>query len=117
MPKSVDDRIVRMQFDNAQFEKKVSGTMKLLQEFEDQLQFKGAEKGIEQVQAAADSLDFKPMEKGISKIKIQFDELSAVAIHQINRIVDSVTDAGMRMAKSLTLDNVTAGFDKYTQKT
>lgn len=117
MPKSVDDRVVRMQFDNAQFERKVSGTMKLLQEFEDQLQLKGAEKGIEEVQRAADKVNFSGMEKGISKLKIQFDELSAVAIHQINRLVDHVSDAGMKMVKSLTLDNITAGFDKYTEKT
>ena len=47
---SVDDRIVRMEFDNAAFERKVSTTLTSLGQLDKALKFEGAQNGLSGVQ-------------------------------------------------------------------
>lgn len=117
MPTQVDERVVRMQFDNAQFEQKMRGTMSLLDKFEDKLEFKNASKGLEEVQHAADKVDLSPLEGAADKVAVKFDLMSTIVVTQINKMVDAAVSAGERMVKALTIDQVTAGFEKYTEKT
>ena len=46
MSQEVDERVVEMRFDNAQFEKNVRQTMQSLEKLHDSLQLDGAEKGF-----------------------------------------------------------------------
>ena len=45
MSQEVDERVVEMRFDNAQFEKNVHQTMQSLEKLNDSLRLDGAEKG------------------------------------------------------------------------
>lgn len=117
MATQVDERVVRMQFDNAQFEQKMRGTMSLLDKFENQLEFKNASRGLEEVQRAADKVDLSALEDAADSVSVKFDLMSTIVVTQINKMVDAAVSAGERMIKSLSIDQVTAGFDKYTQKT
>lgn len=49
MSQEVDERVVEMRFDNAQFEKNVHQTMQSLEKLNDSLQLDGAEKGFEKI--------------------------------------------------------------------
>ena len=53
MSQEIDQRVVEMRFDNAQFEKNSRDTMRTLDKLKEKLSFKGAAKGLEQVQAAS----------------------------------------------------------------
>ena len=117
MPTQVDERVVRMQFDNAQFERKMASTMSNLKKFEEQLKFDGADKGLQTIQKAADKIDMSNLERAADSIQVKFSVISAAVIHQVNRMVDTVVDASVKMAKSLTFDQITSGFNKYTDKT
>jgi hypothetical protein len=46
----IDQRVVEMRFDNAQFEKNSRDTMRTLDKLKEKLSFKGAAKGLEQVE-------------------------------------------------------------------
>lgn len=52
MSTTIDNRVVKMTFDNKQFEQGISATAKLLDQFEKKLRFEGAEEGIGKVQQA-----------------------------------------------------------------
>ena len=49
MSQEVDERVVEMRFDNAQFEKNVHQTMQSLERLNDSLRLDGAEKGFEKM--------------------------------------------------------------------
>lgn len=113
----IDERVVSMKFDNKQFEAGIAQSMRSLKQFDESLKLKETGQSFKKISQAADAVDLSNLEKSASSIEVKFSTMSAVAIHQINRIVDAATDAGIRMAKSLSLDQITAGFSKYTDKT
>lgn len=112
----VDQKIVEMRFDNKQFDNGVKETMTLLEKFQAMLSFKGATKGLEDVQAAADKVNLSGLEKSANAVSVQFDAMQVVAITAIQRITNSVMTLGTQLTKSLTVDQVTAGFSKYEDK-
>lgn len=117
MSQEVDQRVVEMRFDNAQFEKHSRETMRTLDKLKEKLSFKGAAKGLEQVQAASDSMDFSGMEKSLDTVQAKFNALDVVAFTVLQRITDKVISTGEQMVKNLSTDNIARGWDKYTEKT
>ena len=63
---SVDNRVVKMTFDNSQFEKKVRDTINTLKEFDKSLKFDGASAGFNSLKNAADNLDMSAVGKKAS---------------------------------------------------
>lgn len=117
MSQEIDQRVVEMRFDNAQFERNSRETMRTLDKLKEKLSFKGAAKGLEQVQAASENVDFSGMEKGLDTVQAKFSALDVVAFTALQRITDKVISTGEQMVKSLSTDNITRGWDKYTEKT
>lgn len=117
MAQQVDERVVRMKFDSQQFDRGVQGTMSLLEKFEQSLKFEGAEKGINEVSKAARNVDVSPLGKAADEISVKFSAMSVAAMTAIQNLVNKAVDAGIQITKSLTLDQVMSGFDKYTDKT
>lgn len=117
MSQEIDQRVVEMRFDNAQFERNSRDTMRTLDKLKEKLSFKGAAKGLEQVQAASENMDFSGMEKGLDTVQAKFSALDVVAFTALQRITDKVISTGEQMVKSLSIDNITRGWDKYTEKT
>ena len=98
MSNKVDTRVVRMEFDNAQFEKKVKQTTKSL----DQLN---------------QSMNFQDAGKGLEKVKVSISAIEAAAVTAIVRITNKIIDLGVQMVKSLSVDNISAGWGKFGEKT
>lgn len=117
MSQEIDQRVVEMRFDNAQFEKNSRGTMRTLDKLKEKLSFKGAAKGLEQVQAASENVDFSGMEKGLDTVQAKFSALDVIAFTALQRITDKVISTGEHMVKSLSVDQITSGWDKYNEKT
>ena len=53
MSKTIDERVVSMQFDNAQFERNVQTSLSTIEKLKRSLNFSGASKGLENINAAA----------------------------------------------------------------
>lgn len=117
MSQEIDQRVVEMRFDNAQFEKNSRDTMRTLDKLKEKLSFKGAAKGLEQVQAASDNVDFSGMEKGLDTVQAKFRALDVIAFTALQRITDKVISTGEQMVKGLSVDQITSGWDKYNEKT
>lgn len=116
MSQEIDQRVVEMRFDNAQFEKNSRDTMRTLDKLKEKLSFKGAAKGLEQVQAASENVDFSGMEKGLDTVQAKFSALDVIAFTALQRITDKVISTGEQMVKNLSVDQITSGWDKYNEK-
>ena len=90
MSNSVDQRIVEMQFDNAQFEKGVASTLKSLMSLEKGLQLQEGVSGIEKVQAAAEKLSFSSAEHEISGLSSALGGLKDTAVNVFDHITNGI---------------------------
>lgn len=117
MSREVDERVVSMQFDNKQFETNVATTMSTLDKLEAKLNFKGASKALDELDASAKNVDLSHMGNAVESIEVKFSAMSVAAIAAINRIVNKAFDAGEKLIKSLSIDQITAGWSKYADKT
>lgn len=114
---SIDQRIVEMQFNNSQFERGVKDTMKTLDNLKKNLNLDSSTKSMKELQKAGDSFSLAKMADSIGAIEKKFSVMGIAGITAIQNITNSAVNAGKRLVKSLSLDQITAGWTKYTQKT
>lgn len=117
MSSSIDQRIVEMQFDNAQFEKGISTSLKSIGNLEKGLKLDGASKGLESVSKAANSMDFSGLQGGIYAVQQKFSALEVIGITALQRITNAAISTGESLIKSLSIDQISAGFAKFGSKT
>lgn len=117
MSQEVDSRVVEMRFDNANFEKNTKQTISTIDRLMEKLQFKGAEKGFEKLDAAAENVDFATMQTSLDRLESKFSNLNIVATTALVNITNKFVDAGEKLVKSLSIDQVASGWGKYTEKT
>ena len=117
MSQEVDSRVVEMRFDNANFEKNTKQTISTIDRLMEKLQFKGAEKGFEKLDTAAKDVDFAAMQTSLDRLESKFSSLNIVATTALVNITNKFVDAGEKLVKSLSIDQVASGWDKYTEKT
>ena len=117
MSKTVDERVVEMRFDNRQFEQNVATTMTTLDKFKQKLNFRGATKGLEEVGAAASKVDMRGLGSGVETVTAKFSALQVMGVTALANITNSAVNTGKRLVSALTIDQVTAGWSKYEQKT
>lgn len=111
--KTVDEKVVEMRFDNAQFEKNVQGTMNSIEKLKQKLKFKGAGEGIEKINDSVKHVNMSGLKSGIETVKLKFSSLEVIAVTALANITNSAVNAGKRMVSALTLDPVRDGFTEY----
>ena len=117
MGKTIDERVVEMRFDNQNFEKNVKTSMSSLDKLKEKLNFKGASDSFEKLGKAAGNVDMSPLGRSVDDIKIKFSKMEQIALGSMLRIGQKAADTGIELAKSLSIDQITAGWDKFAQKT
>ena len=117
MSKTIDERVVSMQFDNKQFEANVNTSMNTLDKLNQKLDLKGASKGLESVNTAAKNVNMSGLGNAVETVRMRFSALQVMGVTALANITNSAINAGKRMVSSLTIDQVTAGWTKYEQKT
>lgn len=98
MADAVDTRVVRMEFDNKQFEKNIKQTNQSLNNLKQNLDFDGI----------GDSID---------KVSLKISALQIVATTFVANIANRITNLAVNLIKSLSVDNVSAGWSKFGEKT
>lgn len=117
MSQEVDQRVVEMRFDNAKFEKNVQQSINSLNALNESLKFEGAEKGFAEVEKASEKVDFDRMTTALETLTGKFSALEVVGITAMVRITNKAIDTGEKLVKSLSIDQVMNGWNKYAQKT
>jgi tape measure domain-containing protein len=110
---SIDDRVVRMEFDNSQFERKTAETVASLERLNRTLQLEGAKRGFSDVQNAANGVHLDKIGNDVSNISSHFSALSVIATGALLTIGSAAVRTGAQFAKSFTLGPIIDGFKEY----
>ena len=113
----IDERIVKMVFDNKQFEKGIATTMDLLDKFQNALLLKGASTGLDNLQKSFNTFDMSSLASAVDTVSNRFTTLGIIGTTALIKITNQAIEAGERLLKSLTVDQVAAGWQKFSEKT
>ena len=94
----VDKRVVQMDFDNKKFERNVK-------------------ESTESIGKLKKSLNFDGVSNSIDQVSVKIKTLEVVTTTALVNITNRVVNLGIQMIKSLSVDNISAGWTKYGQKT
>ncbi|MCC8098003.1 MAG: tape measure protein, partial [Eubacterium sp.] len=111
MSKTVDQRIVEMQFNNGQFEKNVSTSLSTLDKLKEALGFKGASKGFEDVTSASSALG-----RSVETIQAKFSALDVMAVTALSNITNSAINLGKQLVNTFAIEPLSTGFEEYELK-
>lgn len=98
---SIDDRVVNMQFNNAQFQQGIGQTNDSLEQLKQNLNLDGATAGINGVQNAANRFSLANMESALDNISSKFSIFGAVGFTVIQNLTNSALDAGKNIANAI----------------
>lgn len=116
---TVDERIVEMRFDNQQFESGVQKSLKTLDQLKSGLNLENSAKSLESLQSTANSFDLSGIASGVEAVSSRVSALGIVGDQVIRYLTNQfiqLGEAAVNTVKSLTVDQVGAGFDKYERK-
>lgn len=109
MSREIDERIVQMTFNNQQFERGARVTLGTLDKLKRSLKFEDTATGLEEVQHTLNRLDFSNLLSGSTAAIAKFT--------MISNLVTNIQHKAEAMVKSLTIDPVKSGWQKYADIT
>lgn len=113
MSKTIDQRVVEMRFDNANFEKNVSTSMSTLDKLKKSLKFEDSAKGFENISKAAGRVDMGGLSNGVESVRLKFSALEVMAVTALQNITNSALNAGKKIAYALTIEPIKSGLQEY----
>ena len=116
MSKTIEEKIVSMKFDNASFEKNIKTSLNTLNNLKENLDMKGAAKGLEGISTAAKNVNLNGIGDAVETIKMKFSALEVMAVTALANITNSALNAGKRMVSALTIDPIKTGLEEYEIK-
>lgn len=123
MSSTTEQRVVQMQFDNAQFEAGVQQTLLSLNKLNDSIEKNTKTnaglsfRGLENALGSADS-KLSSISRSAANLKNAFSVAGVASQRVVNNITDSLYRMGVNCAKTLTgINSMSDGFDKFGQKT
>ena len=116
MSSTVDNRVVNMTFNNQQFEKGVSQTVKSLADLKKGLEFSGAGNGLSSLSSSIKGFTLNPLINAADAVSSRFSNMGIIGTTALMNITNSAVNAGKRIASSLTIDPVKSGFNEYELK-
>lgn len=110
---TVEDRIVQMRFENSQFQRGASQTMSMLDRLKAKLNFSGASKGLNDINAAAGKTNLQPLATSVEGVNSKFLALTTVAVTALSMITSRAIEAGAALASSFTVRPIIDGLQEY----
>lgn len=113
--REVDERVVQMTFNNAEFERGVSHSLSTLEKLRRALDFKHRPTGLEDFGRAMGAVEqnMAPMAKNIDHIADRFSALGIIGDQVLRNLTNKVTAFGENIVKSATIEPLTSGFSEY----
>lgn len=114
MSSVVDERTLKMNFDNSNFERNVSSTMSTLDKLKSKLKMKGAASGLDDVAKKTKKIDFKGVSSGIetaSSKLMSFGDLAKTIIGV--DIIRYLENMASKFASAITIDPLKDGLSEY----
>ena len=116
MPNMVDERVVSMQFDNAQFEQAVAQSMETLQNLNNSLKLENGAKGFLNLGKAVETVSFEKIQNGIEALQQRFSVWGEISHRAVMRVVDAIEGKLSSVMKEFTVDPIKDGWGEYELK-
>lgn len=105
---SIDDRVVNMQFNNAQFQQGIAQTSNSIDALNSKLQLHGATDGLDNVQAAASRFSLSNIESDLENVSSHFNAFGAIGFTILQSLTNTALSAGKNIGAAL-LDPILQG--------
>ena len=113
MSKEIDEKVVRMQFDNSNFESNVQTSLGTIGRLKQSLNFSNSSKSLENIGDAAKSVNMSPLSNAVETVKNKFSGLEVMAVTALANITNSAVNTGKRIISALTIDPIKDGLNEY----
>ena len=104
---NIDERIVRMTFDNDMFERNVATSIKSLNDLKAAMNFDNATASLGNIEKTVSSVNFSKLEAGIDSITKRFSTLGIVGMTAVQDLTRAIE--GLVFSKGMSLYNATIG--------
>lgn len=109
MSKTIDQRVVEMRFDNAQFEKNISTSMGTLEKLKTALKLDGATKGLDMVSArASKGVNLESIANSVGYLEKRFSTMGIVGMEVIRKLTDAAINFSTGVMRSVG-DSIISG--------
>lgn len=115
---NVDEHVVKMTFDNKQFEKNAQQSLDTVEKLKSSMNFEATVKGLDKLEdgVAQSNKALDSLNDSVDKIKDRFSNLGIIGVTALQNITNSVINTGKQMIKSLTITPIQSGFNEYELK-
>lgn len=117
MSTTIDSKVVEMKFDNRNFEANVKTSMSTLDKLKSKLDFSGSVKGLKNIETASKSVKMDGLGGAVDAVRLKFSALETVAFTTLQNITNRAVDTGVKLVKSLSVDNIASGWQKFSDQT
>lgn len=108
MSTTVDQRVVQMKFDNADFEKNVDQSMTTLEKLNQKIKDTGKSKAFEELNKAGNSIDLSRVESSLKKIAFRTSALYEPVRNVVNNAINGIRNISNKL-KSFTTGAIKNG--------
>lgn len=113
MSNTIDERVVKMQFDNQQFEQNVQTSLSTLDKLKQALNFGSSSKSLENVNEAVKNNNLPILGSAVDSVSSRFSALEVAAVTAIANIANSVTNKLKSALDAVTIAPLRDGFKEY----
>ena len=113
MSRTVDERVVSMQFDNKEFESNVQTSLNTMEKLKQSLKFTGATQGLENIDDASKKVNMFHLGSAVEQIGVKFNAMQIMAVTALSNITNSAVNAGKRLVSEFTIDPIKTGLQEY----
>ena len=112
----IDERVVEMQFNNAQFENGIKQTTDSLDKLKKGLELKDASKGFSDLDSASKKVNLSSIGSGVDNLVSQFSLLGGVGVAAMLNIGNAVVNAAKQFSNTFVTGPILDGFAEYETK-
>lgn len=105
---NIENQVVQLEFDNAEFSRRLEETLAGLDQLAASLNFSGVDTGFDSIAGGLDSVDFSGLADGIDNISSKFTAMGAVGFTVLQDITRAALSAGKAMLDA-TVGQVLSG--------
>lgn len=115
MSTTIDNEVVRMEFENSNFEANVSTSLSTLDKLKHALNFDQMGKSLKSISDQTGKLDMDNLNASAATVQSRFSVLGTIATGALMSIGSAAVSAGARMLKALSVQPIIDGFHEYEQ--
>ena len=113
MSREIDQRVVELQFDNANFERNAKESISTLDKLKEKLSFKRTGEGLKELEDRVAKFTMKPLEDAVEGVRVKFTLLDNFVWNFFDRISNKILDVGKNLVSAFTIDPIKTGFQEY----